>query len=85
MPVSAGKEGTMTATEATAQGFHPLAGPFTAAEGKLRDAVIADLKRGGIAYKLVSEIGGTSVWRAGWVGTPRRALTNKPKLIPRTY
>lgn len=73
----------MTASEATAQGFHPLAGPFNAAEGKLRDAVVRDMKRGGIPYQLVDEIGGVSVWRRGWVGSPKRALTNKPKLIPR--
>jgi hypothetical protein len=57
----------MTASEATAQGFHPLAGPFNAAEGKLRDAVVRDMKRGGIPYQLVDEIGGTSVWRKGWI------------------
>jgi hypothetical protein len=75
----------MTASEATAQGFHPLAGPFNAEEADMLNAVVRDLRRGGISYELITEPGGTSVWRAGWVGTPRRALTNKPKLIPRTY
>jgi hypothetical protein len=71
----------MTADEATAQGFHPLAGPFNAAEGKLRDAVVRDMKRGGIPYQLVDEIGGTSVWRKGWIEAPdlTRSITNRTR------
>jgi len=49
--------------------FRPLAGPYTKAEAWMMEAVIADLRAGGIAHRIVP-LGDdqVEVWRssAGW-------------------
>ncbi len=59
----------MTAATAAAEGFRPLTAPyFVKKESAMLNAVVEDLKRGGIEFTLIETAPGrTEVWRRGWV------------------
>jgi hypothetical protein len=49
--------------------FRPLAGPFSEAEKPMLENVIADLRRGGVDFRImVTEDDQAEIWRAsaGW-------------------
>lgn len=53
-------------------GFRCLAGPYGTAEMELMGHVLADLARGGIAYRISTELSGLYIWRSdhGWRDEP---------------
>jgi hypothetical protein len=60
---------TLSKKEATEQSYRALAGPYVLpGEQPMLDNVIADMRRGGIEFVLVSADGaGLEVWRKGLV------------------
>ena len=53
----------MTEKQAEKLGYRAVTEPYMAGERHLLDKVIADMKKSDIAYTLVPEEGGTTLWR----------------------